>query len=410
MRRREFLKNTAIAGTAVSMAPIVEGLSYAATSAAKSRVVIAKDPQCFVNNTANAALVQEMVDQAIMALTGKSEKGAAWEALFPKPVTTATTIVIKSNETTGTQASMRSYATVKNAVKTGLRSMLNGAFPAGNIKDFIRNDSAANSNPQFSLGTYSYRVKDMFMNNDYFINIPICWATQADSAGVSMSLKHMMSSVSGTLNNFHNFFLNSSTPALSLCNGQSVFKAKQVLVLQDAIQINSKSGPATAPSGQAYAIVASKDMIAADYQGMLILKTNGLPASCENAAKTVFDNAAKAPYSLGVSNPNDMEVINISPPWATSVAWQSRVVEDLGISVNISRRSNRPHVEFTLKDKNSGPVELAIFALDGARIWVSNTLEWNGEALDGRLAGTGIYLYTLKIGNQALNGKISIMV
>lgn len=406
MKRRDFLKTAALASTAVSVAPLIESNLFA--QSAKSKVVIATDPQCLVGTTADTTRIQAMVDQAIMTLTGKNTKAAAYEALFPAPVTSTTTIVIKSNEGTGAQSSLISYPAVKNAVKAGLRSMLNGTFPAANIKDYNRNDTAAAANPSFALGTNTFRVKDMFMNNDYFINIPVCWATTAGMAGVTMSLKSMMSAASGTLSAFHNYFTNATTPALSLLNSQQVLKSKQVLVLMDAIQINYSNGPTTAANGTAYSVIASKDMVAADYQGMLILKGKGLPADRETAAKTVFDNAAKAPYSIGVSDPNNMEVITISSPWTTSVTWRDRMVEDLGITVSITRKNGMPYVNFNVANGATGPTELSIFTLDGMRVWSADSLAWNGETSGNRSAKPGLYLYSMKAGGRSLRGQISI--
>jgi uncharacterized protein (DUF362 family) len=407
MKRRDFIKSAAIATSAVAAQPLFTSSVFAQTS--KSKVVIATDPQCLTGTTADTARVQAMVDHTIMALTGKNDKAAAYEALFPKPVTSATTILIKSNEGTGAQASLISYPAVKNAVKAGLRSMLSGAFPAANIRDFNRNDTAAASNPAFTLGGGTYRVKDMFMSSDYFINIPVCWATTAAMAGVTMSLKSMMGSVSGTLSTFHSYFTNATTPALSLLNSQQVFKDKLVLVLMDAIQINYTNGPTTAANGAAYSLVASqKDPVAVDYQGMLILKGKGLSADRETAAKTVFDNAARSPYSIGVSDPNNMDVVNISAPWSTSVSWRGRIVEDLGIGVDITRKNGRPNVVFTVADRSAGATELSVFTIDGSRIWVTDGLEWNGETVNNRTAGPGTYLYSLKAGGRVLLGQIAV--
>jgi len=347
-----------------------------------------------------------MVDHAIMTLTGTGIRAEAYEALFPERPTASTTIMLKYNEGTGGQASLISYPAVKNAVRTGLTSMLGGKFPAANIREFNKNDSAASDNPQFAIGSNMYHVKNSFMANTYFINIPVCWATTSGMAGVTMSMKSMMSAVAGNLSAFHANFTNASTPALSMLNSQAVFRQKQVLVLMDAIQINSASGPTTPPNGQAFSIIASKDMVAADYQGMLILKGKGLPSDRETAAKTVFDLASKAPYPIGVSDPANMEVINISAPWTTGVVWRSRSAAEMGLQVHSGTRNGKPHIIFGLNDRYGKPIELSIFNAQGAKIWSSPGLEWNGETTTGDSIGYGPFMYSLKAGDRMVRGQI----
>ncbi|MBN1129217.1 MAG: DUF362 domain-containing protein [Chitinispirillaceae bacterium] len=409
MRRRDFIKTAAMAGTAVSVQPLIHGSSRAGT--AKSRVVIANDPQCFTNNAAVPARVQDMVDYCIMTLTGQSTRAAAYEALFPEPVTSGTKIVIKYNSWFNL-TNTPSYAKVYNALRSGLTSMLNGTFPEANITASDRSGTAASGNPQFTIGSTTYRIQNVIMDCDYFINLAACWAMNNSQypCGVTMTEKNMMGALSplGSLSTFHSYFTNSNTPALAILNSQPVFRQKQVLALLDGIAIRTDSGPGGAPNKTAFSVIASKDMVAADYQGLLILKENGLSSDKEESARTVFDLSAQAPYNVGVSDPNDMEVVNIAPPWDTRVTWGGKGIERMGVRVRLGRRNNRSYVIFGIDDRAAGPYELSIFTMSGVLIWTSPTLEWNGETSGGTTASPGPYLFAVKAGRKVVRGHIVV--
>jgi uncharacterized protein (DUF362 family) len=404
MKRREFLKGAVMAGTAVSVAPLFDGLTFA-QQGTKSKVVIATDQQCFVNNAAQASRVQDMVDHTIMTLTGKSGKAAAYEALFPKPVTAATKILIKFNESSG-QNSL-SLKAVQAALTSGLKSMLNGTYPAGNISTLGTGGTA--TGPKFTVGTDTYQIKSAIVDCDYFINFAVCWTVGSNTAGVTLTLKNMMGAIAGNLSGgIHANFQNASTPSLSIINSQQMFKDKQVLALIDAISIclNGNCGPFTAPNAVANSIIASKDMVAADYQGFLLLKGKGLTSDRVNVATTVFNNAAKPVYGLGTNDPNNMEIVNIAPPWTTSVTFEGRTAEETGLGLIINHENGGSRVTFTLKDVSSKPVGLTIFRADGLKIWSSKRLEWNGETTGGTVVGHGLYFYAIKTSQGILRGKV----
>jgi hypothetical protein len=125
--RRDFLK----ASSAVGLAAAINPASAVTASAKKSRVVIATDTAAVSSSgSPNATKIQDLVDHAIMTFTGKSDKAAAYEAIFPAKVTTSTKIFIKRNSASGIGAV---NAAVTAAFQTGLQSMLSGSFPKANI-------------------------------------------------------------------------------------------------------------------------------------------------------------------------------------------------------------------------------------------------------------------------------------
>jgi uncharacterized protein (DUF362 family) len=418
MERREFLKKTAIAATAMSAGPVMGNLANG--EGTKSKVVIAKDEQCFANNTANQAKIQDMVDHCIMSLTGKSEKAAAYEALFPKPITDATKIVIKYNDNFSLTDSKKSpsYGAVFNALKTGLTSMLGGKFPAANILTLGGYDTtqAASGNPAVTIGSTTFKVKDIIVKNDYFINLAACWAMGTKQgatfnypSGVTMSQKNMMGAVTGSqLSGFHSTFTNATSPSLAILNSNSMLKEKQVLVLLDGIAIRTDGGPGGSPNKVGNVVIASKDMIAADYQGILILKANGLDADREDLAVKICEYSAKAPYSIGTNDPANMVITTIASPYTTSAEWSGKLSEKIGLKALMNRIGGRPHIVFTTERNNSSP-ELTIFTVDGAKIWSCPGFEWNGETLSGRIVKSGTYLFSLKVSGKYVRGKINVI-
>ena len=407
MKRRDFLKKTAIAGAAVSMGPVVNGMALGQT--VKSKVVIANDPQCYANNTVNAARVQDMVDHAVMALTGQTVKAAAYEALFPKPITTATKIAIKYNESSA--GSSPTITTVRDALISGLTSMLNGTYPANKISVITSGTGGSANGPQFTIGSSTYKIKDEIVNCDYLINLPICWAVGSNTAGVTLSMKNNMGSVGGAplSDGIHANFQSSTAPSLAILNSQQMFKDKQVLVLIDAITLCTvASGPAGMANAVAYSIIASKDTVAADYQGLQILKSKGLSSDREAVANTILVNAAKPVYGLGTNDPNSMDIVNIGPPWTTKVVVSGERAERLGLQVEIDRNEGGRRIIFSLKNHSANDVSLSLYAANGMQIWSHNSLTWNGETFSGQKAARGSYFYSIKAGRETLNGKIMV--
>jgi uncharacterized protein (DUF362 family) len=405
MKRREFLKNTAITGAAVSMGPLTGAVSFA--QQVKSKVVIANDPQCFVNNASQASRVQDMVDHTIMALTGKNTKAAAYEALFPRPVTTATKILIKFNESAGDKSLSRNA--VQAALTSGLTSMLNGTYPANKISTLGTGGTA--TGPKFTVGSDSYQIKSAIVDCDYFINFAVCWCVGSNTTGVTLTLKNMMGAVAGNLGGgFHGNFTNASGASLSICNSQQMFKDKQVLAIIDAISIclNGNCGPFSSPNGNDSKIIASRDMVAADYQGFLLLKNKGLSSDRVNVKQAVLANAAKPAYGLGTNDPNSMDIVNIGPPWTTQVVVSGEKSEHLGLQVQIDQRAGGQKIVFTLKNKPASDAQLSVYNASGEQIWSHNSLTWNCETLSGAKASPGTYFYSIRAGRETLKGKVMV--
>jgi len=79
--RRAFLKGV-VAGSAGMAAASALGVGHAADEARKPRVVIVRNPKIMVRRKVDKEVAEEMLDQAMCSLTGKSSSTAAWRSLF----------------------------------------------------------------------------------------------------------------------------------------------------------------------------------------------------------------------------------------------------------------------------------------------------------------------------------------
>jgi hypothetical protein len=397
--RRDFIKTTTLSAAGVSLLSNYPVVSALGASAAKSRVVIATDQQSYVSNTVNQTEVQTMVNQTVMALTGISTVAAAFESLFPN-LTTSTKIVIKYND--AKPATTRQPMTT--AITNSLKLMLNGTFPAANIT-LVGKDTAAAGTKTFVCGGTTNTIRSTWDNCDYFINCPPCYAINTP-CGVAMSLKNMITAFSGmSISSMHNYYANATDPALSKLNGVTMLKDKQRLVMMDAISI-SADGTATKAG---YSIIASKDMVAVDYQGIQLLKANGLSSTLETSGLTVCSLAASSPYSIGTNLEANMEVFRIGPPWTSEVISSGTPLSSIP-EVKVIAGSGRTVFDFRYSGHDNAV--LSVYGTDGRLVWSqaarAGRIVWEHNDLGGRKVPSGAYVYLLKTGDIAVRGKITV--
>ena len=210
--RRDFLKTTSVSAAGASMMSLGQlSSAFGFKKKRASRVVIAKDEDCI----GDQAKVQDMVDYSIMNLTGETDKGKAYEALFDSNLTTSSKILIKYNNSRTDTDNL-----VLKALVNGLTSMFNGTFPELPSSQLIGRATGDASNQTFETQGTTYAIRDIWVDCDYFINMPSAWAMNAPTyPGVTMSLKAMFPVVSGSLSRMHNNFTDEDDPPLSvLCS------------------------------------------------------------------------------------------------------------------------------------------------------------------------------------------------
>jgi hypothetical protein len=175
--RRTFLKGTAATTAVVAVPGAVSSVLANQTSAAMTpgpgnkwpgRIVINFNKSAITGtSTVVATVVQKMVDDSILKLTGESTVGAAWKAVFPSTLTAASKIAIKvyaaSPQTTS------NWQAVK-AMTDGLQQMDFGGtkFPAANITIFEGNASNRFSETGFTATNFTGGIKFEYSGSNKF--------------------------------------------------------------------------------------------------------------------------------------------------------------------------------------------------------------------------------------------------
>lgn len=155
--RRNFLKVTAAGAAGIALTSGVQKVFAANARTAvgtaplnkwRGRVVInfnKNAPSGNVDPTnTQITLMKTMVDDAIKLLTGQSDVGAAWKAIFPTSLSLTSKIAIKVPVGINSSRTAPHWCTVQ-AITEGLQKMLinNTAFPAANITIY---DAAGSNN------------------------------------------------------------------------------------------------------------------------------------------------------------------------------------------------------------------------------------------------------------------------
>ncbi len=373
--RRDFLK----ASSAVGLAAAINPASAVAAATKKTRVVIATDTSAVSGTgTPDAAKIQDLVDHAIMTLSGKTDKGAAYEALFPQPVTSSTKIALKRNDLSG---GGKVNTAVTNAISNGLKSMLGGKF-GGTVNIVLSTNGASSS---ISAATY-------------VINCPVAW--MHGIFGVTLSLKNQMNYKGAPGMSFHN-------DRSWLYQYVKDFKSKQVLSLMDGVAGRSDGGPGGNPNFKAGTVIVSSDLVAVDYHALRLLEKQGANktdiATGDSQLKTAETNGA------GTCTPANMEVITITAPWGTvgTINGAEKVMQSLNIRV--VNQGNK--VDFVIPGASSKHVSL--FDMSGNAIWQSRNIQagsisWDHRTTCGDPVASGMYVFRIACGSSVMRGTVAV--
>ncbi len=148
LSRRSFLKRSVAAAAATMVSgPVVKAVASSSSAMTPGpgnkwpgRVVINFNKNAVTGTSTPAtAVIQQMVDDCIMRLTGLTGVGEAWKAVFPETLTLQSKIAVKIN-TANTNLPCPHWASVKQ-ITAGLRQMdFNGTkFPGAGITIYDMN-------------------------------------------------------------------------------------------------------------------------------------------------------------------------------------------------------------------------------------------------------------------------------
>jgi len=257
------------------------------------------------------------VDAAMSRLTGNTERAEAWGSLFsPDDV-----VAIKVNCLAAPR--LATHPQVVDALIAGLRAagvrdeniiiydrlgreLERGGF-AVNTGRGVRcfGSDAVGYDPQpteaGSVGSCLSRIVSEFCTA--IINVPL--VKDHDLAGVSIALKNHF----GSINNPNKQHDNGCCPQAADVNLFHAIRAKQRLVIADALTITYDGGPAYKPKTSSHyrSILASTDPVAVDAVGLDIIeglrRHAALPSLAEEGrAPKYIAVAADAHHRLGVAD------------------------------------------------------------------------------------------------------------
>ncbi|MCP4655438.1 MAG: DUF362 domain-containing protein [bacterium] len=276
------------------------------------------------NEHLDPAVVQTMVDEAVMAFTGAGSREAAWEQIIPDPTKK---VAIKVNcQITG----IYTKAVVVYAITNGLIAR---GVPEDNIIIYDRTDNAFcyagfEPNPtgpgvrvgslnHNDFGGYSsypelYEIAKLLIGEsggfdcDYLINVPVCKALDGYS-GVTLSLKNHYGTCSPGHDDIHN--------QICRTNALSPIRDKTRLIVLDALfcEYQWYNGRDQTWVDVVNKVIVSDDPVAVDYLGWQMIEqlrsAHSIPPV--NPYPSFIDYAADV-YGLGTNDPDQMEILELS--------------------------------------------------------------------------------------------------
>jgi len=428
--RREFLQRSAAVFAGLASVPQFlcsrENNPVAVQSLKPGKIVIAHHTQATSGTTVSETVVQKMVDDAIMQLTGiSSSPAAAFESLFPN-LTTSTKIAIKPNFLANPVPTRRELA---KAIVNRLTQMLGGTFPAYNIYFYERHGfgSVGYTTAYFGqnvhlvydvsfpdLGYYIYcdgrnRPYSKTLHDcDYLINMPVLKDHSWDGDFTLAFKNHM-----GTVNPEGPLGIHGNVRAVLDIMASDVMRKKQVLVVLDAIFGIYTGGPSGNIQCAPNTILMSQDPVTIDYHGRAIINSyrqkNGLRPKNGN----YIEMASGDPWRVGISDPSQMEIIRIEDGVVTSAQnTLNSKPEAWALYQNYPNPFNvETDIEFELQ--SDAFVNISIYDVQGRLVQVlvnefkparTHLVRWHA----GNLA-SGIYTCKMTVGGRSVVKSMNLV-
>lgn len=320
--RREFLRNMALTGAALSLPGIVNATAGTANTSGKTRVVIATDASSLTaDNAVVQPVVEKMIARGVAKLTRSNTGVDGWKKLFsPKDV-----VGIKINCLFGKGVSTRPE--MVNAVIAGLKS-------AGVKEDniivwdrssvdlikcgFVPNKDGAGVKyfaddnqwgPELQRGAFKGRISTIISEKvTAIINMPIL--KTHGITGISGSLKNHY----GSFDNPGNHHANNCNPQLADFNAIPAVKNKTRLVVMDVLRPQHSGGPGLQVKDQYNhcSVMVGTDPLAVDCIGLNIIQDKLKQLGQEPiAAKKVRWLASAQERGVGTCELSKIELLKV---------------------------------------------------------------------------------------------------
>lgn len=473
--RRTFLKSTAAtAAASMATAPVFSAIAKQSTTLAMvpgpgnkwpGRVAINFDKGAVNGLNVDQKVVNQMVDDNIMVLTGEKSVGAAWKAIFPSSLSAQSKIAIKTNIL---NAGVAPHPYSVQAIVAGL--VKTNIITAGNITVYdMNNGNIFNGTPSpgqdsahyesdlfpgthlvkdsaqaFGDGAINNRAYSKTLNAaDFLINI---FSPRGHSVGSSFTIG--FKSHYGTYANPAGMHGNNAAENQRdiNCTGP-VFQKNVLSVCSGIFGMNEGHGPGGAadlyrnyvtsvdPTATAQSnpctIIMSTDPISCDMQAIKMIRLNKNPAgnygigdmpTYLRAAAGVAGALPGTTYNIGEIDETKMDVRKIinGEGAITGVAGKSTggvlaASEPLldcvplkqgicFIEYRVSQVQIGASAKIEIVDLRGSTVFATTHAVSGAR----NHFSWNQITTQGSRAARGNYIVRVTAGTLYLSGKVTL--
>ncbi|MDD5529792.1 MAG: DUF362 domain-containing protein [bacterium] len=331
--RRKFLKLAGIGTAGLVAKPI---LSFGTKGNKASDVVQCYSADTNTGSTINQSTVQLMMNASIKALTGQSTVGDAWKSIFPG-INSSSVIGIKVN---CINSALSTHPTVVNCIVNGLIQMnlggtnfiknnviiwdrTNGELTsagytrytgtdANTVRCFGTNQSGVGSDSSVSFNVYGstqHPSKILSQMCDYIINAAVL--KDHSFATTTLCMKNNFGSTD-TISHDPDGHCGHGIPALNQqIRDVLVPNNIQKIFIIDAIFGVVNWGPGGSPNCNPKKIIMSFDPVACDTQGQNIINEERTKLGYSTISADSITNAAQAPYNLGTTSVNLIQVTNI---------------------------------------------------------------------------------------------------
>lgn len=331
--RRDFLKLGALAAASAGVPtparawlarPAGEPPTGSRANVLPGRIVMYQDDaMCGHLGTIDYLYVEQIVGNCIRLLTGIADVGLAFESLFPG-LTSTSTFAIKVNCIGPTDTRWE----VVRGIVSGLAQMLGGTYDVSRVTIFDNhslsahgytaarftfNGHTATLSSSTNAGSYvvypGYRLSNHIINANYVINVPALKSHDVAQNAITVALKNHYGSCNPSS-------LCGNITGMLTVNADAYIKARTCLVVTDALRGTYNGGPGespqywnTYPSATPNLLMFTTDPVTNEYWARSIINTER--AARGMAAKTCpwVEQAAAAPYSLGICDPAQMQVV-----------------------------------------------------------------------------------------------------
>jgi uncharacterized protein (DUF362 family) len=322
--RREFLKKSAIAGLSLTSIGAAARLAQSAQPAAKARLVMVRDNAAAgADGAYNAAVIDEMLRDAMLRLTGKPTVAEAWKQY----VTPDDVVGLKVNCLFGLGASTHpevTYAVVNGLQAAGVkadniiiwdattRHLITGGYQpnadAAGVKCYGTDNQFDAGTTEF--GSFKGRMSRILSERiTALVNIPIL--KDHGISGMTFAIKNHL----GSINNPGAQHPNHCDPYIADLNAVPLIMAKTRLIVGDVVRPIANGGPGYNArfAWQYGGLLVGADPVAMDQVGWQTIEARraeiGLP-TLKAAGREPTWIASAAQRGVGTNDPNQIELVN----------------------------------------------------------------------------------------------------